>query len=113
MLIWIRVLKFVFESPIQVSKHMVDVPFFHEFQEVPICERYIESLVKSMAGLSVSATTPEPGVKRRLVEIEDSDEEEQWVETPKKKKKAKKIKISRVIDNSLLKISCVKKERKG
>ena len=90
MLIWIRVIRFVFGSPIHVTKHMVDVPFFHEFQKVPTCERYIESLVKGMAGLSVSATIPEPGVKRCLVEIEDSDEEEQWVEKPKKKKKAKK-----------------------
>ena len=89
MLIWIRALKFVFENPIQVSKQMVDVPFFNEFQKAPTCERYIESLVKSMAGLSVSAPTPEPGVKRRLVDIEDSDEEEQPVETPKRKKSRK------------------------
>ena len=90
MLIWIWALKFVFENPIQVSKQMVDVPFFNEFQKAPTCERYIESLVKSMAGLSVSVPTPEPGVKRHLVDIEDSDEEEQSVETPKKKKKSKK-----------------------
>ena len=90
MLIWIRALKFVFENPIQVSKQMVDVPFFNEFQKAPTCERYIESLVKSMAGLSVSAPTPEQGVKRRLLDIEDSGEEEQPVETPKKKKKSKK-----------------------
>ena len=90
MLIWIGALKFVFENRIQDSKQMVDVPFFNEFQKVPTCERYIESLVKSMAGLSVSAPIPEPGAKRRLVDIEDSDEEEQPVETPKKKKKSKK-----------------------
>ena len=90
MLIWIRVLKFVFENPIQVSKRMVDVPFFNEFQKAPTCDRYIESLVKSMSGLSVSAPTPEPGLKRRLVDMEDSEEEVRPTETPRKKKKAEK-----------------------
>ena len=89
-MIWIRILEFVFENPIEVSKKMDNVPFFNEFQKVPTCERYIESLVKSMAGLSVSAPTPQPAVKRRLVNIEDSDEEEQPVERPRKKKKGKK-----------------------
>ena len=74
---------------------MVDVPFFNEFQKAPTCERYIESLVRSMAGLSVSAPTPEPGVKRQLMDIEDSEEEERATETPRKKKKAKK---SRSVD---------------
>ena len=69
---------------------MVDVPLFNEFQKAPTCDRYIESLVKSMSGLSVSAPKPEPGLKRRLVDMEDSEEEVRPTETPRKKKKAKK-----------------------
>ena len=83
MLIWIWILKFLFENPVEVSKHMVHVPFFHEFQKALTCEHYIEALVKSMAGLSISLAPAEARVKRRLVEIQDSDEEEESVKTPK------------------------------
>ena len=62
---------------------MVHVPFFHEFQKALTCEHYIEALVKSMAGLSISLAPAEARVKRRLVEIQDSDEEEESVKTPK------------------------------
>ena len=86
LLIWIRVLKFVFENPIEVSKHMVNVPFFGGFQKLPTCEHYIDGLDKSMAGLSVSPAPVTPKTKRRLVEIADSEEEEEEVEPPKKEK---------------------------
>ena len=63
-LIWIRVLKFVFENPIEVNKRMVNVPFFNEFQKSPTCQPYIDGLVRNMAGLSVSAPSDTPTVKR-------------------------------------------------
>ena len=69
---------------------MVEVPFFHDFQEEPTCEHYIEGLLKSMARLSVSPAPAGPRVKWCLVEMEDWEEEQEQAEIPKKKKKAKK-----------------------
>ena len=51
MLIWIRILKFVFENPAEVNKQMVNIPFFHKFQKMPTANNYIDCLVKSMARL--------------------------------------------------------------
>ena len=64
--------------------------FFSNFQKLPTCDNYIDSLVKSMAGLSMSASPSTPTLKRRLADIEDSKEVEEIVETKKKKKKKKK-----------------------
>ena len=90
MLDWIQVLKFVFENPMEVSKHMVNVPFFSEFQRMPTCDYSIDGLVRSMSGLSVSSATEKTTAKRRLMDIVDSDDEE--VVISKKKKKSKKYK---------------------
>ena len=89
-LTWVRVLKFVFANPIGVSKHMVNVPFFNQFQKAPTCEHYIDGLVKRMAGLSVSPAPAGPRVKCHLADIEDSEEEQKQVEIPINKKKVKK-----------------------
>ena len=85
LLIWVRVLRFVFENPSKISEHMVNVPFFHEFQKSPTCENYIDALVNSMAGLSMSAPPTPASAKRRLVDIQDSEEEEDVVQRPKKR----------------------------
>ena len=93
LLIWVRVLRFVFENPSKISERMVNVPFFLEFQKSLTCENYIDALVNSMAGLSMSAPPTPASAKRRLVDIQDSEEEEDVVQRPKKKnKKAKKTK---------------------
>lgn len=55
------------------------------------CEHYIDSLVKSMAGLSMSPAPVTPKAKPRLVDMEDSNEEQEQVE-PLKKKNTKKSK---------------------
>lgn len=91
MLIWIRVLKFAFENPDEVNKQMVNVPFFDKFQKIPTCDNYIDGLVKSMAGLKITATPDKATVKRWLIDIEDSEEEGER-ETVKRKKKSKKSK---------------------
>ena len=93
MLIWTRVLKFVFENPAEVNKLMVNVPFFDKFQKMPTVDNYIDCLVKSMAS-SITSTPETTRVKRRLVELGDSESEEEQKEAPiqKKKKKSKKSK---------------------
>ena len=70
----------------------MNVPFFRTFQKAPTCEYYIDALVQSMAGLTISQSATPASAKWRLVEIEDSEEDEAVVETPKKKKKKKKAK---------------------
>ena len=92
LLIYVRVLRFVFENPSKTSEHMVNVPFFHEFQKSPTCENYIDALVNSMAGLSMSAPPTPASAKHRLVDIQDSEEEKMCKDQKKKNKKAKKTK---------------------
>ena len=76
-----------------MSKHVLNVPFFNEFQKSPICEHYIDGLIKSMAVLSMSSAPVTPKIKCRLTDIEDFDEDEEQIETTKKKKKTKKSKL--------------------
>ena len=78
---------------IEVSKHVLNVPFFNEFQKSPICEHYIDGLIKSMAVLSMSSAPVTPKIKCRLIDIEDFDEDEEQIETTEKKKKTKKSKL--------------------
>ena len=79
MLIWIRVLKFVFENPVEVNNQMVNMPFFNNFQKSLTCDNYIDGIVKSMAGLSVSPSSSISTIKGRLIDIEESEEEEEIV----------------------------------
>ena len=73
---------------------MVNIPFFDKFQKVPITEKYIDGLVRSMADLKIAATPETPRIKRRLVELADCENEEEQEEAPisKKKKNSKKSK---------------------
>ena len=66
--------------------------FFDNFQKAPTSENYIDGLVKSMAGLSMSAAPVTPKLKRWLVDMDNSNEEQDDIEIPKKKKKTKKSK---------------------
>ena len=60
---------------------------------MPTANNYIDCLVKSMAGLKITSTPETPRVKRRLVELGDSESEEEQEEAPiQKKKKSKKSK---------------------
>ena len=93
MLIWIRILKFVFENPAEVNKQMVNIPFFDKFQKMPTANNYIDCLVKSMAGLKITSTPETPRVKRKLVELGDSESEVEQEEAPiQKKEEVKEIK---------------------
>ena len=69
---------------------MVNVPFFNKFQKSRTCNHYIDGLVKSMTGLSMSPALVTPKTKHQLIDIEDSDQNKEEIETPKKKKKTKK-----------------------
>ena len=63
LLIWVRVLRFVFKNPAEVSKHMV------YFQKAPTCEHYIDALVRSMAALSLSPAATPASAKLRLMDM--------------------------------------------
>ena len=89
MLIWIQVLKFILGNPMEVGKQMVNVPFFDKFQKTQTTDNYVDGLVRSMAGLKISATPERPAVTRSLAEMEDSEEEEETEILPKKKKSKK------------------------
>ena len=93
MLIWIRVLKFVFENPKKVNKQVVNVPFFNKFQKVPTTENYKDGLVRSISSLKIAATLETPRVKQRLFDLEDSEYEDEEP-IPKKKKKSKRAKAA-------------------
>ena len=89
MLIWIRVLRFVFENPKEVNKQMANLPFFSKFHKVQTTVNYMDAFVISMCGLQIAVTPETPRVKWTLVELEDSETEEEPA-VPKKKKKSKK-----------------------
>ena len=94
MLIWIRVLRFVLENPEEVNKQMVNVPYFGEFHKMPTTENYMDGLVRSMCKLQIAPRPETPRVKRRLIELQDSETEEEPA-VAKKKRKSKKKKSAR------------------
>ena len=47
-LIWIRILKHVFQYPNEAADHFVNHPFFKEFVAEPSTETYIYGLCKSL-----------------------------------------------------------------
>ena len=61
---------------------------------MPTTENYMDALVRSMCGLQIAPRPETPRVKRRLVELQDSETEEEPA-VPKKKKKSKKKKSAR------------------
>ena len=97
LLIWVRVRRFVFQNPAEVSEHMVNVPFFSTFQKALTCEHYIDALVQSKAGLLILQPATPANTKRGLVEI-DSEEGDRFRgrqssggNAKKKKKKTKQM----------------------
>ena len=70
---------------------MDNLPFFSEFHKVQTTVNYMDAFVISMCGLQIAVTPETPRVKWRLVELEDSETEEEPA-VPKKKKKSKKKK---------------------
>ena len=103
MLIWIKVLKFVFQKPDEVNKEMKNVPFFDQFQKSPTADNYMDALIESMGKLQIVLRQEIVGAKRRLMELADSNSEEEQVEerVPKKKKSKKAKKICKVISQGI------------
>ena len=80
-----------------MSKHVLNVPFFNEFQKSPICEHYIDGLIKSMAVLSMSSAPVTPKIKCRLIDIEDFDEGEE----KDKEIQIKVVKLAKLLKTSV------------
>ena len=76
-LIWIRVLKHVFQNPDEAAKHLKNHPFFKNFVARPSTEAYIEGLCNSLQSLSIGSPVKRPSVKRRLLDmVSDSSDDE-------------------------------------
>ena len=76
-LIWIRVLKHVFQNPDQAARHLKDNPFFKKFVARPSTEAYIEGLCNSLQSLCIGSPVKRPSVKRRLLDmVSDSSDDE-------------------------------------
>ena len=88
-LIWIRILKHVFEYPNQAPDHLGNHPFFKEFVARPSAETYIDGLRESLQSICIGSPVVLPRPKRRLSEIlesEDESESETEITTPVTKK---------------------------
>ena len=76
-LIWIRVLKHVFENPDEAAKHLNSHPFLKHFVARPSTEAYIEGLCNSLQSVSISSQVKRPSAKRRLLDmVSDSSDDE-------------------------------------
>ena len=76
-LIWIQVLKHVFQNPDQAARHLKDNPFFKKFVARPSTEAYIEGLCNSLQSLCIGSPVKRPSVKRRLLDmVSDSSDDE-------------------------------------
>ena len=81
-LIWIRILKHVFQYPNEAADHLVNHPFFKEFVAEPSTETYIDGLCKSLQSVCIGSPVRLPRPKRRLSEILDfKDDTESDTET--------------------------------
>lgn len=95
-LIWIRVLKHVFQYPKEAADHLINHPFFKEFVAKPSTETYIDGLCESLRSVCIGSPVRLPKAKRRLSDMLDTDDEtESDTETT-----APSIKRSRVIWHS-------------
>ena len=77
-LIWIRILKHVFQKPNEAADQLINHPFFREFVTRPSTETYIDGLCESLQSVCIGSPVKLPSAKRRLSEIldqETSDEE--------------------------------------
>ena len=59
-LIWIRVLKHVFQNPDEAAKHLKNHPFLKNFVARPSTEAYIEGLCNSLQSVSISSPVKRP-----------------------------------------------------
>ena len=84
-LIWIRVLKHVFQNPDEEAKHLQDNPFFKKFVARPSTEAYIEGLCNSLQSLCIGSPVKRPSVKRRLMDMvsDSSDDKDERLFLPK------------------------------
>ena len=84
-LIWIRVLKHVFQNPEEAAKHLKDNPFFKKFVARPSTEVYIEGLCNSLQSLCIGSPVKRPSVKRRLMDMvsDSSDDKDERLFLPK------------------------------
>ena len=76
-LIWIRVLKHVFQNQEEAAKHLKNHHFFKKFVARPSTEAFIEGLCNSLQSLSIGSPVKRPSVKRRLLDmVSDSSDDE-------------------------------------
>ena len=76
-LIWIRVLKHVFQNKGEAAKHLKNQHFFKKLVARPSTEAYIEGLCNSLQSLSIGSPVKRPSVKRRLLDmVSDSSDDE-------------------------------------
>ena len=74
-LIWIRILKHVFQYPKEAADHLINHPFFKEFVAKPSTETYINELCESLQSVCIGSPVRLPRAKRRLSEILDIEDE--------------------------------------
>ena len=69
-LIWVRVLKYIFQNPSQVAEKMKKShPCFQEFLIKQTTEAYIDGLCESLKSVCIGSPVKKPGKKRRLSDI--------------------------------------------
>ena len=78
-LVWIRVLKHVFQNPDQTEKHLKNHPFLKKLVARPSTEAYIEGLCNSLQSLYIGSPGQKPSIKRRLTDMltNNSDDEDE------------------------------------
>ena len=76
-LIWIRILKHVFQNLDEAAKHLKNHPFFKNFVARPSTEPYIEGLCNSLQSLSIGSPVKRPSVKRRLLDMVSDSSDDQ------------------------------------
>ena len=77
-LVWIRVLKHVFQNPDQAAKHLKNHPFLKKLVARPSMGAYIEGLCNSLQSLYIGSPVQKPCIKRRLTDMltNSSDDED-------------------------------------
>ena len=74
-LIWIRILKHVFQYPKEAADHLMNHPFFKEFVAKPSTETYIDRLCESLQSVCIGSPVSFPKAKRRLSEMLDTEDD--------------------------------------
>ena len=87
-LIWIRVLRHVFENPKEAVEYLKSHPFFKEFVIRPSTDAYINGLCDSLQSVCIGSPVKRSSEERRLSNMlldESSTDEEPREETPRKR----------------------------